>query len=195
MRKSNKEKMFDKTMRVIIFLFFFSSPSFSEKGGLKKQEGEAYLVKNKSFLVKSFEENEAKEISNKEKVKSIGVLSGWTTIINEGFEGLFPSGSWEVLDNDGSTNGEYYWDDTNYKSHSGGWSAWCAKGGVNWLNPAFNSYPNNCRSWMTYGPFNLSDATDASLSFYFWNISESGYDKLYWLASIDDYNYYGHSIS
>jgi len=101
---------------------------------------------------------------------------GWTTIMSEGFEGSFPSAKWIVSDGDGATNGEYYWDDDDYKPHSGAKSAWCAKGGANGLDPAYNNYPNNCQSYMIYGQFNLSDAQEARLSFYYWNKSESNND-------------------
>ncbi|MEW6102483.1 MAG: fibronectin type III domain-containing protein [bacterium] len=182
---------------IIGFLIFPLSLFSYEKGRWEKViEKGGYLKKYKP-ISKSIPQEQEEDPKTSIKVAPLGILSGWTTIMTEGFEGSFPPyGSlWEVFDNDGSTNGEYYWDDTNYKSYSGGWSAWCAKGGADGLNPAYNSYPNNCKSWMTYGPFSLADATSAKLSFYFWNKSESGYDKLYWMASIDDYNYYGGSIS
>jgi hypothetical protein len=115
--------------------------------------------------------------------------------MSENFEGYFPSAGWEVFDDDGSTNGEYYWDDDDYKPHQGSWSAWCANGGANGLDPQYNNYPNNCKSWMIYGPFSLSDAVDAELLFYYWLDSESGYDYFYWVASINGTNFYGYSIS
>ena len=33
---------------------------------------------------------------------------------------------------------------------------------------------------MVYGPFDLSDAVDAELLFYYWNKSETGYDEFQW---------------
>lgn len=48
---------------------------------------------------------------------------------------------------------------------------------------------------MKYGPFSLSDATSAKLTFYNWNQSKNNYDKFQWRAFIDGVNYYGWSVS
>jgi hypothetical protein len=117
--------------------------------------------------------------------------TGWTTIMTQTFEGSFPSGLWVAYDGDGSTNGEYYWDEDDYKPHNGSKSAWAANGGANGMDPASHNYPNNASSWMDYGPFDLSDADDAELLFYFWNQSEPGYDVFSWWVSIDGLNWYG----
>jgi hypothetical protein len=176
----------------LIIGLFYNLGAEIEKGGLEKKEEEAYLIKPETILpILQFPLDKEPKKTFSKKVMPQGILPGWTQIMSEGFEGIFPSGLWHVFDNDGSTNGEYYWDDTSYKSHTGAWSGWCAKGGMNGLNPEFNNYPNNCNSWMEYGPFNLSDATDANFSFYFWNKSEKGYDYLFWGASIDGTHYYG----
>lgn len=121
--------------------------------------------------------------------------TGWVTIMSETFEGAFPSGLWRTFDNDGPTNGEYYWDDDDYKPYAGSWSAWAANGGANGLDPMYYYYPNNARSWMVYGPFSLADATDAELLFYFWNQSEAGYDYFTWAASTNGVNFYGYRVS
>jgi predicted secreted protein len=119
----------------------------------------------------------------------------WANIMIEDFEGVFPSGNWSVFDNDGSTNGEYYWDDDDFKPRGGGWSAWPANGGADGLDPQYNDYPNYLDSWMIYGPFNLSDALDAELLFYYWNLSELDYDYLFWGASANGTDFYGTAIS
>lgn len=115
---------------------------------------------------------------------------GAHTIMFEGFEGTWPpdGGLWTAYDGDGSTSGEYYWDDVTYwdgaayRAHSGQWSAWPANGGPVPVNPPAN-YPANLRSWMVYGPFDLSGYSTAWMDFYYWNNSELNYDKLYWRAS------------
>jgi hypothetical protein len=116
---------------------------------------------------------------------------GHVTVMTEDYEGIFPSGLWSVFDKDGSTNGEYYWDDDDFKPHAGSWSAWPANGGADWLDPLTSDYPNDMDSWMVYGPFDLSDSDDASLRFYYWNDSEENYDYLRWLASKDGVNFHG----
>ena len=112
----------------------------------------------------------------------------WTTIMSEDFEGSFPSGLWNVYNNP-------TWGKDDYKPLSGAYSAWCARGGSPGLDPATNNYANNMNSWMVYGPFDLSDAPAADLSFYLWLQSEQNYDWFYFVASIDGDNFYGPGIS
>jgi hypothetical protein len=117
-----------------------------------------------------------------------GKLDSWYTIMTEGFEGAFPSGSWAL-------SGNPTWDDDDYKPYSGSRSAWCARGGSLGLDPQYSYYPNNMNAFMTYGPFSLSDAVDAELLFYYWNRSELNYDKLFWGASTNGTNFYGTAVS
>jgi hypothetical protein len=124
------------------------------------------------------------------RAKSLGRV----TIFSEDFEGSFPGRSWDVFDSDGTTNGEYYWDDDDYRPYRGSWSAWCARGGANGRKPPAN-YPNNAKSWMVYGPFSLVDARDAGVDFYYWLRSERCCDFLYWGASVDGRRFYVRRIS
>lgn len=116
---------------------------------------------------------------------------GTITLVSEGFEGIFPNGLWRAVDGDGATNGNLYWGDVNYTSYSGGWSAWAADEGPNGLDPAYHNYANNMKSWLIYGPFDLSSATAAELVFKFKNRSEANYDYFQWLASPNGSNFYG----
>ncbi|GEM_PF-1615567 len=116
---------------------------------------------------------------------------GWSTIMTETFEGIWPGTGWMTVDGNGVNYGEYYWDDDDFKPHNGYWSAWPANGGANALDPEFNNYPNNLDSWMVYGPFNLSGCAYADYDFYYWNKSETGYDSFQWLASPNGVNFYG----
>ena len=130
-----------------------------------------------------------------DEMAEAAAVDGWVTIKSEGFEGAFPNTGWRVLDSNGTTNGEYYWDDTSYTRYAGSWSAWPAKGGANGLNPSTYNYANNMRSRMIYGPFSLIDASDANLQFYYRNQSEANYDYFQWLASVDGTNFYGYQTS
>ncbi len=130
-----------------------------------------------------------------EDVRTPVKAAGWSTIVSEDFEGAFPTGSWNVFDGDGATNGEYYWGADDYKPYSGSMSAWPAKGGANGLDPSSFYYPNNVNSWMMYGPFDLSNSSDAELLFYYWNSSEPNYDFFGWYASTDGSNFHGTSVS
>ncbi len=122
-------------------------------------------------------------------------VDGWTALMSEGFEGAFPNSSWRVFDGNGTTSGEYYWDDDDYMRRSGSWSAWAANGGANALDPQVYNYPNNMQSWMVFGPFDLSNAADAELLFYYWNRSEANYDYFGWYASANGTNFYGTRVS
>lgn len=113
---------------------------------------------------------------------------GWTVIVAESFEGFeenFPGLLWEVKDDDGAKNGEYRWDEDDYRAHSGSRSAWPARGGINGLDPETNNYPTSLNSWMNYGPFDLRDASLAQLRFWVWMQSNDSQDQLCWYASSD----------
>jgi hypothetical protein len=122
-------------------------------------------------------------------------MAYWRNIKVETFEGLFPNTLWRVYDSNGTTNGEYYWDDDNYKPYSGSWSAWPANGGRNARDPQYYYYPNNARSWMKFGPFSLRYAQQARLFFRYWNQSEANYDKFWWTYSCNGTNFYGGNTS
>jgi hypothetical protein len=139
--------------------------------------------------------SEAEKVNVVEEMAEAAAVDGWVTIKSEGFEGAFPNTGWRVFDSNGATNGEYYWDDTSYTRYAGSWSAWPAKGGANGLNPSTYNYANNMRSWMIYGPFSLSEASEANLQFYYRNQSEANYDYFQWLASVDGTNFYGYQTA
>jgi len=50
-------------------------------------------------------------------------------------------------------------------------------------------------AWMIYGPFDLSDALDAELLFYYWNESETGADLFKYYASSNGTSFYGYGVS
>ncbi len=112
---------------------------------------------------------------------------GLETILTETFEGAFPSGLWTLT-------GNPTWGKDTYLKHAGSYSAFCAKSGSNGVNPPAY-YPNYCDSRMTYGPFDLSDATSAELSWWDWTYTEPGNDLFLWYASSDGINYSGAGAS
>ncbi|GEM_PF-7061912 len=107
-----------------------------------------------------------------------------TQTFGETFEGVFPGSSWTLY-------GSPTWDDTSYEKHGGSWSGWCAESS---MNPA-GGYTNNMNAWMVYGPFSLSDATSARFTFWYKNLSESGWDYFKWGASTNGTSFYGHQVS
>ncbi len=131
-----------------------------------------------------------------EKVESPTSLepAGWVTIMTEGFEGAWPGSGWELNDQSGDGY-DRFWGADNYKSHSGSWSAWPASGGADGgAASVLLTYPDNMDTWMTYGPFDLSDASAAEFAFWLWRDIEpmigSHYDRLFCGVS-SDYTYLG----
>ena len=118
-------------------------------------------------------------------------VEAWEIIESETFEGIFPSSGWSLYD-DSNDGYEYLWDDDDYKPHNGSWSGWPANGGANGIDPAVYYYPNNMNSWMVYGPFDLSSATDAETIFSLWREIEAGYDYIFFGVSADGTNFSGY---
>ena len=120
--------------------------------------------------------------------------AGWSTLFSDDFSNM--STLWQRSVNPGSTNA--YWGRVAYRPEnpSLGWTpmAWCAADGTAGRTPG-NTYPAFMSGWMCVGPFDLRDARNATLSFRYWNESESGYDYLEWLASKDGTNYNGYQVS
>jgi serine protease len=116
----------------------------------------------------------------------------WVTITQESFEGAtFPPPGWATTNSSG-----FAWGRRNCLSFHGSFAAWAVGGGTAGSALACNSdYPNNVDIWLTYGPFDLSNATAAQLSFRYYLNSESGYDFLFWGSSINNSNYNGQQIS
>ena len=117
--------------------------------------------------------------------------AGWETIFSDDLEGTFP-GEWNVFDNDGATNGTYFWAKKDCRPNAGSYSAWAVGGGADGSALACGSdYPDDANSGMVYGPFSLADATDAEFRFMYWLNSEPTYDFLFAGASINGTNFYG----
>jgi hypothetical protein len=116
----------------------------------------------------------------------------WVTITQESFEGAtFPPPGWATTNSSG-----FAWGRRNCLSFHGSFAAWAVGGGTAGAALACNSnYPHNISVWLTYGPFDLSNATAAQLSFRYYLNSESGYDFLFWGSSINNSNYNGQQIS
>ncbi|MCC7355578.1 MAG: PPC domain-containing protein [Anaerolineae bacterium] len=122
-------------------------------------------------------------------------MTGWFTLMTEGFEGAFPSGFWQVGDFSSGSVG-YTWGKRSCLPHSGSFSAWSAGGGINGAGLACGgNYVDNMWAWMIWGPFSLASAVDVQVSFWYNNNSEPGGDYLRFGASEDGYNFYMASAS
>ena len=110
--------------------------------------------------------------------------------MTQDFEGVWPATGWELSDMSDADGGEYLWGKRDCHPHAGTYGGWAVGGGAkgNTLACA-GSYPNNARSWAVYGPFDLRNATSASVTFYLWGRTEykadCSYDFLFAGSSID----------
>ena len=104
------------------------------------------------------------------------------TIVDEGFEGTFPSQGWSVSG---------HWGKTDCEASLGTYSAW-AEGAGN-VECFTGLYHPNENSRLMFGPFSLSDALTATLNFDLWLWSALG-DSFSWGASTDGVNFYGPSL-
>ncbi len=124
------------------------------------------------------------------------LLPHWVNIMTEDFESSFPRYAWSRRDvgHTGNPTG-HLWGKDDYNPHSGKYSAWCCRDGVNGLDPEFDDYANNVLTFMIWGPCDLSvgNVTDAELHFYYWCRTMYEADMFSRLASIDGTNFSGYA--
>lgn len=155
------------------------------KGQSTPAMGYSSLVFDPSLYHKVTPKNDDKEMIEQEQPQAPGAT---VTIKSEGFEGSFPN-TWSVYAKSGYTDA--YWDDTGYKKHVGSWGGFCADEGTAGTGYG-GQYVNNMNAWMVYGPFSLSDASDAWVDFDHWTKTESSFDKFHYVASTNGINFYGY---
>ena len=117
-------------------------------------------------------------------------------ILDEGFEGAWPGGLWTVNDQSSTDGGDYLWNDRSCSAHSGTWHGFSASGGTNGSTlPCEGPYPNGVDTWAEYGPFDLSAATAATLTYSFKGVTEGdeecSFDQFFVGHSINGGNYFG----
>ena len=119
--------------------------------------------------------------------------TGWTVIVEEDFEGLFP-GQWQLRDGEPG-EGLYVLGPRACRAFSGSQSGWVVGGGAGAGLGCKSAYPRHVESWMVYGPFSLAGASDAELAFQLWLNSEPEYDGVFCGASIDGVEFHGYSVT
>src|SRR6266545_2447084 len=98
--------------------------------------------------------------------------------MSENFESAWPSSGWTLSDLSSTDGGEYLWGRRNCNPHGGGYAGWSVGGGAqgSMLQPACANqpdyYPNNTLTRAVYGPFDLSDVTSATVTYYIWGSTE-----------------------
>ncbi|HEY4691378.1 MAG TPA: hypothetical protein VIK33_18870, partial [Anaerolineae bacterium] len=117
-------------------------------------------------------------------------------VMHENFESTWPAPGWMLIDDSSSDGGEYKWGKRSCHPRAGNFGGWSVGGGAQGSSRLCSAtYPNNIRTWAIYGPFDLSQATSASLTFHVWGRSESvtgcPYDYLFAGSSADGVNLSG----
>lgn len=117
-------------------------------------------------------------------------------VMTQDFEGAWPAGGWELSDLSNYDGGEHLWGRRDCHPHNGGFAGWSVGGGARGgALSCSSSYPNNAFTWAVYGPFDLRGATAASLTFYIWGRTESGFDYFFVGSSTNGENFDGVTYS
>jgi hypothetical protein len=115
--------------------------------------------------------------------------AGWTTIMQEGFEGAFPSAGWTVSD---FASNAFIWGERNCRAASGTNSLWAMGGGSSGAGQACGAnYIDSTNDWAIYGDFSLAGATAAQFNLKLWLNTQPLVDTACVMASHDDNNYFG----
>ena len=115
-----------------------------------------------------------------------------TVLLSESFEGSWPAAPWRVTHP--SNAADVDWGRSNHRASLEAHSIWCAQTG--WAAPeAGGPAPANTVSWVIAGPFDLSEARSASLSFDLWLKTELSHDVVMWLVSTDNEIFEGSATS
>lgn len=116
---------------------------------------------------------------------------GWETVVWETFDNNSWHTYWRLTYDSGKHASVWGPDDTRAPQYGGDTDAWTNRAGPSGLDPQYNNYPHNAGSSMTYGPFSLVGATDATLSFSYWLDTEANYDWFSVLASTNGSSFFG----
>ena len=157
----------------VVFLFLLLLPAMVFRLGATSHEP---LEEANAYIAESIVISKMSEMRS--NIKTDASETGLAVpTISEDFEGAWPTGSWALSDGSSSDGGEYLWGRRNCQPHAGGFSGWAVGGGSQGSALDCSAgYPNNAQSWAVYGPFDLSDVTSASLSFYIWGATAGDTD-------------------
>lgn len=114
----------------------------------------------------------------------------WVTIAKEDFEGDFPKDGWWVSYS--TSQGIYTFAPRECQPYSGSRSGWAVGGGTNGQGLACGSnYPISTTSQLLYGPFDLTDAIAAKVTYWSWSYTEYQKDTIYLGAADNPYIFGG----
>jgi hypothetical protein len=123
--------------------------------------------------------------------ENVSLNQGWDTVFFEDFESGIDSNVWTASDQNGTTGGEYYWATTTYTASQGSNSAWIAGGGEDGalLEAGADNYPDSTLSSLLREPVDLTDPTNARLTFDYWIKTEPNFDVFQVAVSTDGSNF------
>ncbi|MHB8775970.1 MAG: hypothetical protein ACYC6U_12820 [Bellilinea sp.] len=128
-------------------------------------------------------------------------LPPWTDLFSETFEDAFP-GEWSLY--------SYWFNGTDWQNvtsamswgkracqaYSGSNGGWAVGGGsYGSALPCTESYTDDIETWMIYGPIDLSQVKDGTISIKLWLDIESESDFMGWGVSLDNATVYGNAFS
>jgi len=97
--------------------------------------------------------------------------------MTEDFEGTWPAAGWSLRDQSVSDGGEYLWGKRDCHPRAGGFAAWATGGGSSGQVSACGApYPRNAVTWALYGPFDLTSASGARVTYHLYGRTQGGTD-------------------
>jgi hypothetical protein len=109
--------------------------------------------------------------------------SGWITLAEKDFD----NGGLGAVERSGNPT----WGVADCKAASSPNSLWPAAWGRAAAEPCAENYPNNAESWLVFGPFNLTNAAQAEVTFDYLLNTEKSHDWFGWYASEDGKSFTG----
>ncbi len=121
-------------------------------------------------------------------------LPVWQTLESQPFEAnTWPDAQWSVSE---TGAGDYQWIPATCRVYAGTYSAMALGGGVDGGQAACGAgYPPNAKSWLIYGPFDLTDAVMADFRAKIWIYTAEDADMLCLVASTDRKVFNGPCVS
>jgi hypothetical protein len=182
---NNKYLLFIIGILILFPLLLFAQEQLENKKSVI-QESHVIIDKNRHEIISIRNLKESSSDNKSRKLFKPYESQTWVAIMTEDFEGNFPGSGWDVHAQ--TDYADAYWGKMNDNSN---YVAWCAASGSK--ASTWNlGYPDSMRAWMEYGPFDLSDASDAYFDFYYVSDCEPGYDTFGWYASLDGIHYHGY---
>lgn len=127
-------------------------------------------------------------------IQSMTAAARVPSSMRQSFEGVWPAPGWDVFDQSDTDGGQYLWGKRDCAPHTGSSSIISGRGGAQGGDLLCGeNAPNNSDSWAVYGPFDLSRAVSAQLTFHL--LGDTEYYEEDGLDCRHDYLYVGYASS